>query len=86
MAHRDKRINLVLHHIDLESPFGDHTPLLDIFAAAPPSHALYKDLRSLPFRYKPDTDKFLHADSGPLHNPAQLNFLRKSHRVDPELV
>ncbi len=86
LAHRDKRVNLVLHHTDMDSSFCGHTPLFEVFAAAPPSHTLYQDLRWVPYRYRPDIDTFMDADCGPPDYPAQQRFLRKPHSVAPELA
>lgn len=86
MAHRDKRVNLVLHHTDMDSSFCAQTPLFEVCAAAPPSHTLYQNLRWVPFRYRPDIDTFMDADSVPPGKPAQQRFLLKPHSVDPGLA
>jgi hypothetical protein len=85
MAERENHVSLLLSHSDLASPFSGETPLKDVFAAPPPSHTLYQDLRWVPYRYKPETDTFLDADCGPPDIPAQYRFLRRRHTVGMNL-
>ena len=81
MAQRDNRVSLLLPHTTMEPPFSGETSLAEVFAAPPPSHGLYQDLRWVPYRYKPETDTFMDADSGPPDIPAQHRFLRRRHTV-----
>lgn len=81
MAERENRVSLLIHHSDMKSPFSGETPLEEVFAAPPPSHTLYQDLRCVPYRYKPETDTFLDADCGPPEIPAQYRFLRRRQTV-----
>jgi hypothetical protein len=81
MAERQNRVSLLLPHKSMESPFSGETSLLEVLAAMPPSHRLYQDLRWVPYRYKPETDTFLDADSGPPDIPAQHRFLGRRYTV-----
>lgn len=79
---RHNRIQLLLDHTALVSPFTSSISLRELFEANAPSHALYQDLRpGPPYRYQPATTTLLSADAGPPDISAQAHFLRSHHLV-----
>lgn len=82
-AERNDRINLLLHHEDLPASVSQQTTLEDVLQAEPPSHQLYRDLRFVPFKYKPDTIAPLEAFNTPPDFSAQHRFLKKHFSIDP---
>jgi hypothetical protein len=84
-AERNDRINLLVHHQDLPAPFSQHAVLEDILRSAPPSHQLYRNLRCVPFKYKPDTSTLLEAFDAPPDFAAQSRFLKKYFRIEPAI-
>lgn len=79
---RQTRIQLLLAHTTLASPFTGGCCLREIFEATPPSHALYQHHRAgPPLRYKQDTCTILSAEAGPTDISAQDHFLRTHHCV-----
>lgn len=79
---RHNRIQLLLAHTTLGSPFTGDCCLREIFEAPPPSHALYQHHRGGPLlRYKQDTCTILSADAGPPDISEQERFLRTHHCV-----
>lgn len=81
-AERNARLNALQHHAALPAPFTPQTPLAEVISVPAPSLQLYRELRSIPFLYKPDTDTLFTSETT-TDLPAQQRFLANCFIVDP---